>query len=183
MIKVLDGCKRTGCTFLVAGRSVDGVFKVLQSSTSKSYESIYSSSINCACKEILLMCLLELSAGSWRLWYPRVIKGFIHLNTGWKIPNGYLFYRNKKESWTALNLQTTLTDECFFSDDTDYCPTYVKYFCPHTSTVVDAEGAKAKIIEIKKRNWYRIVFILFVSCMCFTVIWFLMVFKTLVRSE
>ncbi|XP_058769138.1 uncharacterized protein LOC131643002 [Vicia villosa] len=29
MLKILIGCKETGCTFLVAGRNVDGVFKVL----------------------------------------------------------------------------------------------------------------------------------------------------------
>ncbi|KAK7343426.1 hypothetical protein VNO77_12161 [Canavalia gladiata] len=29
MLKVLIGCKETGCTFLVGGRNVDGVFKVL----------------------------------------------------------------------------------------------------------------------------------------------------------
>lgn len=28
MLKVLNGCKQTGCTFLVGGRNVDGVFKV-----------------------------------------------------------------------------------------------------------------------------------------------------------
>ncbi|KAJ4830434.1 hypothetical protein Tsubulata_029839 [Turnera subulata] len=30
MLEILDGCKRTGCTFLVGGRNVDGVFKVLE---------------------------------------------------------------------------------------------------------------------------------------------------------
>ncbi|KAF8390094.1 hypothetical protein HHK36_024616 [Tetracentron sinense] len=30
MLEILIGCKRTGCTFLVAGRNVDGVFKVLE---------------------------------------------------------------------------------------------------------------------------------------------------------
>ncbi|XP_002526281.2 uncharacterized protein LOC8275080 [Ricinus communis] len=30
MIEILMGCKRTGCTFLVGGRNVDGVFKVLE---------------------------------------------------------------------------------------------------------------------------------------------------------
>ncbi|XP_037497364.1 uncharacterized protein LOC105636929 [Jatropha curcas] len=30
MIDILTGCKRTGCTFLVGGRNVDGVFKVLE---------------------------------------------------------------------------------------------------------------------------------------------------------
>ncbi|XP_050892837.1 uncharacterized protein LOC127098320 isoform X2 [Lathyrus oleraceus] len=30
MLKILIGCKETGCTFLVAGRNVDGVFKVLE---------------------------------------------------------------------------------------------------------------------------------------------------------
>ncbi|KAJ6721186.1 NICOTINAMIDE MONONUCLEOTIDE ADENYLYLTRANSFERASE [Salix viminalis] len=30
MLEVLDGCKRIGCTFLVGGRNVDGVFKVLE---------------------------------------------------------------------------------------------------------------------------------------------------------
>ncbi|XP_022726870.1 uncharacterized protein LOC111282861 isoform X2 [Durio zibethinus] len=30
MLKTLTGCKRTGCTFIVAGRNVDGVFKVLE---------------------------------------------------------------------------------------------------------------------------------------------------------
>uniref|UniRef100_A0A2P2KZY1 Uncharacterized protein LOC105636929 n=1 Tax=Rhizophora mucronata TaxID=61149 RepID=A0A2P2KZY1_RHIMU len=30
MIEIFDGCKRTGCTFLVGGRNVDGVFKVLE---------------------------------------------------------------------------------------------------------------------------------------------------------
>ncbi|XP_024030438.1 uncharacterized protein LOC21393256 isoform X2 [Morus notabilis] len=29
MLEILTGCKATGCTFLVAGRNVDGVFKVL----------------------------------------------------------------------------------------------------------------------------------------------------------
>ncbi|KAL9262908.1 hypothetical protein AKJ16_DCAP04858 [Drosera capensis] len=29
MIEILLGCKKTGCTFLVGGRNVDGVFKVL----------------------------------------------------------------------------------------------------------------------------------------------------------
>ncbi|MED6132310.1 hypothetical protein PIB30_017743 [Stylosanthes scabra] len=29
MLKILVGCKETGCTFVVAGRNVDGVFKVL----------------------------------------------------------------------------------------------------------------------------------------------------------
>ncbi|WOL17583.1 hypothetical protein Cni_G26376 [Canna indica] len=29
MLEVLLGCKRTGCTFLVGGRTVDGVFKIL----------------------------------------------------------------------------------------------------------------------------------------------------------
>ncbi|PON86987.1 Rossmann-like alpha/beta/alpha sandwich fold containing protein [Trema orientale] len=29
MLKILTGCKATGCTFLVGGRNVDGVFKVL----------------------------------------------------------------------------------------------------------------------------------------------------------
>lgn len=29
MLKILIGCKETGCTFLVAGRNVDGVFKVV----------------------------------------------------------------------------------------------------------------------------------------------------------
>ncbi|KAL5553072.1 hypothetical protein UlMin_040473 [Ulmus minor] len=29
MLKILTGCKETGCTFLVAGRNVDGSFKVL----------------------------------------------------------------------------------------------------------------------------------------------------------
>ena len=28
MLDTLIGCKRTGCTFLVGGRKVDGVFKV-----------------------------------------------------------------------------------------------------------------------------------------------------------
>ena len=28
MLKILLGCKETGCTFLVGGRNVDGVFKV-----------------------------------------------------------------------------------------------------------------------------------------------------------
>lgn len=28
MLEILDGCKRIGCTFLVGGRNVDGVFKV-----------------------------------------------------------------------------------------------------------------------------------------------------------
>lgn len=28
MIETLLGCKRTGCTFLVGGRNMDGVFKV-----------------------------------------------------------------------------------------------------------------------------------------------------------
>ncbi|KAJ7954144.1 Nucleotidylyl transferase superfamily protein [Quillaja saponaria] len=31
MLEILIGCKRTGCTFLVAGRNVDGVFKILMS--------------------------------------------------------------------------------------------------------------------------------------------------------
>lgn len=30
MLEILTGCKRTGCTFLVGGRNVDGVFKVLE---------------------------------------------------------------------------------------------------------------------------------------------------------
>ncbi|XP_031251815.1 uncharacterized protein LOC116109725 isoform X6 [Pistacia vera] len=30
MLEILIGCKRTGCTFLVGGRIVDGVFKVLE---------------------------------------------------------------------------------------------------------------------------------------------------------
>ncbi|KAI9120145.1 hypothetical protein K1719_008793 [Acacia pycnantha] len=30
MLKILNGCKETGCTFLVGGRSVDGAFKVLE---------------------------------------------------------------------------------------------------------------------------------------------------------
>ncbi|KAG8498410.1 hypothetical protein CXB51_006956 [Gossypium anomalum] len=30
MIETLSGCKRTGCTFIVAGRKVDGTFKVLE---------------------------------------------------------------------------------------------------------------------------------------------------------
>ncbi|KAK9276277.1 hypothetical protein L1049_005808 [Liquidambar formosana] len=30
MLEILVGCKRTGCTFLVGGRNVDGVFKVLE---------------------------------------------------------------------------------------------------------------------------------------------------------
>ncbi|KAL9389556.1 hypothetical protein Peur_018161 [Populus x canadensis] len=30
MLEILDGCKRIGCTFLVGGRNVDGVFKVLE---------------------------------------------------------------------------------------------------------------------------------------------------------
>nr|XP_043606784.1 uncharacterized protein LOC122578805 [Erigeron canadensis] len=30
MIETLQGCKRTGCTFLVGGRNMDGVFKVLE---------------------------------------------------------------------------------------------------------------------------------------------------------
>ncbi|XP_010279361.2 PREDICTED: uncharacterized protein LOC104613296 isoform X1 [Nelumbo nucifera] len=30
MLEILIGCKRTGCTFLVGGRNVDGVFKVLE---------------------------------------------------------------------------------------------------------------------------------------------------------
>ncbi|CAL9050979.1 unnamed protein product [Musa banksii] len=30
MLEILLGCKRTGCTFLVGGRLVDGVFKVLE---------------------------------------------------------------------------------------------------------------------------------------------------------
>ncbi|XVE92609.1 hypothetical protein REPUB_Repub01dG0112900 [Reevesia pubescens] len=30
MLKTLTGCKRTGCTFIVAGRNVDGAFKVLE---------------------------------------------------------------------------------------------------------------------------------------------------------
>ncbi|XP_054809720.1 uncharacterized protein LOC129311424 isoform X2 [Prosopis cineraria] len=30
MLKVLNGCKETGCTFLVGGRNVDGAFKVLE---------------------------------------------------------------------------------------------------------------------------------------------------------
>ncbi|KAH9746690.1 CTP transf like domain-containing protein [Citrus sinensis] len=30
MVEVLSGCKRTGCTFIVAGRNIDGVFKVLE---------------------------------------------------------------------------------------------------------------------------------------------------------
>ncbi|KAH1140308.1 hypothetical protein GYH30_029279 [Glycine max] len=29
MLKILVGCKETGCTFLVGGRNVDGAFKVL----------------------------------------------------------------------------------------------------------------------------------------------------------
>ncbi|GAB2226618.1 hypothetical protein Droror1_Dr00022431 [Drosera rotundifolia] len=29
MIEILLGCKKTGCTFIVGGRNVDGVFKVL----------------------------------------------------------------------------------------------------------------------------------------------------------
>jgi len=29
MLKILGGCKETGCTFLVAGRNVDGAFKVV----------------------------------------------------------------------------------------------------------------------------------------------------------
>lgn len=29
MLKILIGCKETGCTFLVGGRNVDGAFKVL----------------------------------------------------------------------------------------------------------------------------------------------------------
>jgi hypothetical protein len=28
MLEILGDCKRTGCTFLVGGRNVDGVFKV-----------------------------------------------------------------------------------------------------------------------------------------------------------
>ncbi|KAM7487666.1 hypothetical protein LguiB_025150 [Lonicera macranthoides] len=30
MMEILNGCKSTGCTFLVGGRNVDGVFKVLE---------------------------------------------------------------------------------------------------------------------------------------------------------
>ncbi|KAJ4709876.1 Nucleotidylyl transferase superfamily protein [Melia azedarach] len=30
MVEILSGCKRTGCTFVVAGRNIDGVFKVLE---------------------------------------------------------------------------------------------------------------------------------------------------------
>lgn len=30
MLEILNGCKNTGCTFLVAGRNVDGAFKVLE---------------------------------------------------------------------------------------------------------------------------------------------------------
>ncbi|GLT58192.1 hypothetical protein SLA2020_311060 [Shorea laevis] len=30
MVQILTGCKNTGCTFLVGGRNVDGVFKVLE---------------------------------------------------------------------------------------------------------------------------------------------------------
>ncbi|XVF44215.1 hypothetical protein PTKIN_Ptkin02bG0102900 [Pterospermum kingtungense] len=30
MLKTLAGCKRTGCTFIMAGRNVDGAFKVLE---------------------------------------------------------------------------------------------------------------------------------------------------------
>ncbi|OAP10945.1 hypothetical protein AXX17_AT2G00190 [Arabidopsis thaliana] len=30
MLEILGDCKRTGCTFLVGGRNVDGVFKVLE---------------------------------------------------------------------------------------------------------------------------------------------------------
>ncbi|KAK3031576.1 hypothetical protein RJ639_036375 [Escallonia herrerae] len=30
MLEILLGCKNTGCTFLVGGRNVDGVFKVLE---------------------------------------------------------------------------------------------------------------------------------------------------------
>ncbi|GLT43508.1 hypothetical protein SLA2020_174500 [Shorea laevis] len=30
MVEILTGCKNTGCTFLVGGRNVDGVFKVLE---------------------------------------------------------------------------------------------------------------------------------------------------------
>uniref|UniRef100_A0A2N9F588 Uncharacterized protein n=1 Tax=Fagus sylvatica TaxID=28930 RepID=A0A2N9F588_FAGSY len=30
MLEILIGCKKTGCTFLVGGRNVDGAFKVLE---------------------------------------------------------------------------------------------------------------------------------------------------------
>lgn len=30
MLEILGGCKRTGCIFLVGGRNIDGVFKVLE---------------------------------------------------------------------------------------------------------------------------------------------------------
>lgn len=120
MLEILSGCKSTGCTFLVGGRIVDGVFKVCLHPNPSSHiethqfimEKLIRKIIKCSIippkstsafsmfliliAETMLMPSYNLSsAGSWRFWHTRDFKRYVCLNTNRKILYGYLLDWNK----------------------------------------------------------------------------------------
>lgn len=99
MLKILIGCKDTGCTFLVGGRNVDGAFKVvcIRKDHFKFKHSCFSSS--------MITRLLYGSTGSWRSWYSRRTKRHVHLHSGWEVSHGYIIHWDKKKKW-AINIFT-----------------------------------------------------------------------------
>lgn len=76
MLKILIGCKETGCTFLVGGRSVDGAFKVVLHKKGAIIILVFLF-LKFNRSEAIVWC----STGSWRFGCSRGTKGYVHLHS------------------------------------------------------------------------------------------------------
>ena len=106
MLEILIGCKKTGCTFLVGGRNVDGAFKVgLHTCLLRLWVFLFMSILFPLVT--LWMPLYYTYAGSWRFWHSRGVKRHVHINTSREVPRGYFFHRTKEKSWNVNFLLLT----------------------------------------------------------------------------